>query len=215
VTPADVESQIQACYLDWQALLANPRFCRNGARVAWSRYSGGIIRDPVNYEKVRSLIEGKQYSFQFAEDGSVFQLVYEFDERNKIQTVRLAFYKAQLPLDEEDIASSGPLPDFADVFIPWLRFDYTQLYAAGVLHHESHMHLSGFPTARFAVSGVPGPRQFVEFVIASCYPDYYSMQRLDQGGRYRNHRLMRNVNVCCQRDRSRGIVDRIIHVKVP
>lgn len=215
VTLADVESQIQACYLDWQLLLANPRFCRNDTTVAWNKYSGGIIRDPINYEKVRSLIEEKQYSFQCAEDGSVFQLVYEFDRGNKVRTVRLAFYQAHLPLDEDDLLASGPRPDFADTFIPWLRFDYTQEYAAGVLHHESHMHLSGFPASRFAVSGVPGPRQFVEFVIASCYPDYYKMQRLDKHGRYVNHRTMKKVNVCCLHDKSKGLVDRIIHVKIP
>ncbi len=215
MTPADVESQVRDCFWDWKSLLVNPRFCRAGTRVAWNRYSGGIIREPVNYEKVRSLVEGKQYSFQCAEDGSVFQLVYEFDGKDEIQMVRLAFYKAQLAVEEGDLLSSGPLPDFADVFIPWLRFDYTQQYAAGVLHHESHMHVSGFPSARFAVSGVPGPRQFVEFVIASCYPEYYGAKRLDRNGAYLDPGAMSMVNVRCLHDRSKGLVDQIIHVRVP
>jgi len=215
VTPAEVESQIRDCYWDWEGLLVNPLFCRSGTRVAWNRFSGGIIRDPVSYEKVRSLVEQKQYSFQCGEDGSVFQLLYEFDGTDKIQLVRLAFYKAQLPLDENDLLSSGPRPDFADIFIPWLRFDYTQQYAAGVLHHESHMHVSGFSSARFAVSGVPGPRQFVEFVVASCYPDHYSVRRLDHSGGYLDPGAMSKLNTSCLRVQSGGIVDQIIHVRVP
>lgn len=215
MTPADVTSQVQDCFWDWKSVLVNPLYCRTGTRVAWSRFSGGIIRDPVNYEKVRSLVEEKQYSFQCAEDGSVFQLLYEFDDKNQLQMVRLAFYKAELPMDEGDLLSSGPLPDFADVFIPWLRFDYTQQYAGGVLHHESHMHVSGFPAARFAVSGVPGPRQFVEFVMASCYPEQYGAQRLDQKGTYRDPKEMSKINVRCLHDKSHGLVDQIIHVRVP
>ncbi len=215
MSPADVESQVRDCFWDWKSLLVNPRFCRSGSRIAWNRYSGGIIREPVNYEKVRSVVEEKQYSFQCADDGSVFQLLYEFDGNDNIRMVRLAFYKAQLPMEEEDLLSPGPLPDFADVFIPWLRFDYTQQYAAGVLHHESHMHISGFPRTRFAVSGVPGPRQFVEFVIASCYPEYYSAQRLDQNGTYRDPEEMSKLNVRCIHGQSNGVVDRIIHIRVP
>jgi hypothetical protein len=211
-----VEAQVRECYSDWDFLLANPRFCRNERRIAWNRYTGGIIRPPITYEKVRSLIEAKQYSFQCADDGSIFQLLYEFDDKNAIRTVRLAFYKANLPLGEDESDSgSGPIPDFGDIFVPWLRFDYTKEYASGVLHHDSHMHVSGFPEARFAVSGVPGPRQFVEFVIASCFPEYYRGHRLDSKGRYVSPHTVRKVNVSCLPCGPNSVTDKIIHIRVP
>jgi hypothetical protein len=214
VTIADVEEQVRDTYWDWRGLLVNPRYCREGLRVSWNRYAVGIIREPITYEKVRSLVETKQFSFQCAEDGSVFQLLYQFASDDDLQLARLAFYKAHVPLGEA-IESSGPLPTFDDEFIPWMRFDYTSEHAAGVLHHESHLHISGFPGTRLAVSGVPGPRQFIEFVFASCYPDYYRTHRLKEDGTYTDEKLMKQVNVCCRQDKSKDIANRIIHLQVP
>ncbi len=214
MTPGEVETEVRACYWDWRHLLANPRFCRNGKQISWTGYSGGVIRDPITYEKVRSLIQTKQFSFQCADDGSVFQLLYDFDDNEQLRLVRLAFYKAPLPLSEEDLESVGPLPDFSDLFVPWLRFDHAKEYATGVLHYESHMHISGFPETRLVVSGVPGPRQFVEFVVAACFPDYYKDHRLNDAGMYRDHDAMQKVNTCYVTEEGRG-ADSLIHVSIP
>jgi hypothetical protein len=215
VTPAEIQEQVAASYWDWKNLLANPRYCRQGNRISWNRFSGGIIREPITYEKVRSLVETRQFSFQSAYDGSVFQLLYEFEDSGELRLARLAFYNVNLPLTEEELEVGGPVPDFSDVFIPWLRFDYSREHAAGVLHRESHMHLSGFPNARLAVAGVPSPRQFVEFVLATCFPEYYADHRLDQSGSYRDRNTLQEVNVACIPGTSVAAVDHIIHVRVP
>jgi hypothetical protein len=107
VTIADVEEQVRDTYWDWRGLLVNPRYCRQGLRVSWNRYAVGIIREPINYEKVRSLVETKQFSFQCAEDGSVFQLLYQFASDDDLELARLAFYKAHVQLGEDIDLSRG------------------------------------------------------------------------------------------------------------
>ena len=201
-------------YLDWEGLLVNPRFCRNGGRVAWSNYDVGIIREPITHEKVRSLVEGKQYTFQSAEDGSVFQLLYEFDESQQLKLARLAFYKIS-GIENDSEVVDGPKPEAEDQILPWLRFDFTEEYARGVLHYRSHLHLGGFKDARLVVAGVPGPHQFIELVVTMCYPDYYRVHRLDENGRFSAGANLSEVNLCCRDAFNEEEESSIIHVRLP
>lgn len=213
MTATEVIDHVEEAYRDWHGLLANRRFCRDGNRIAWTKYDVGIIREPITYEKVRSLVETKQYSFQCAEDGSVFQLLYEFDAEDRLLLARLAFYHAEVALLDE--AQGQVLPDFSGETVPWLRIDYTDQYATGVLHHSCHLHLSGFPYARILVNGVPGPRQFVEFVVATCYPDYYKVHRLNEIGKYVDKQPIRDVNTCRIPASADELPNILMHFRVP
>lgn len=87
-----------------------------------------------------------------------------------------------LGLDEDSVA-------------PWVRFDFDPgAGKRGVLHHDTHLHLVGFPRTRVAVSGVPTPRQFIEFVISSFYPTEYVARRLDDDYAFRDPRVVENLN---------------------
>lgn len=210
----EVKKELWRAYQDWNGLLVNPRFCRDGNRIAWTRYDLGIIRDPITYEKVRSLVESKQYSFQCAEDGSVFQLLYEFNDLSELVLARLAFYKAAMPLKFDNFAI-GPVSERPDDFVPWLRFDYTEEYATGILHHASHLHISGFHDARFVVAGVPGPRQFIEFVTATCYPEFYKIHRLLSNGELVEPRKLKELNLRCKEPVGGEAESAIIHLRIP
>lgn len=212
---AELERQLWETYLDWNGLLVNPRFCRNANRIAWSRYDIGIIREPITREKILSLVESKQYSFQCAEDGSIFQLLYEFDNDANLVLARLAFYQATLPQRLDEVADAWNTDAASEGAIPWFRFDFTEDYASGVLHHVSHLHISGFQDARFVVAGVPGPRQFTEFVIASCYTDFYKAHRLREDGHFLEPQKLKEMNVPCRNAFEGMIESSIIHIRVP
>jgi hypothetical protein len=97
----------------------------------------------------------------------------------------------------------------------WLRIDYAPRDAKGVLHYECHMHLSMFYNSRLVVDGVPTPRQFVEFIIALCYPDIYREHRLDDNGEYPDETFMHSVNSPCLPGIENNVCRHIAHLKVP
>ncbi|AFE05185.1 hypothetical protein COCOR_03371 [Corallococcus coralloides DSM 2259] len=66
-----------------------------------------------------------------------------------------------------------------DELVSWIRIDFDPAAKRkGVLHHDCHLHVAGFPHMRIPVTAVPSPRQFVDFVMATCYPDIYRQHRL-------------------------------------
>lgn len=188
MTAGEVERELHAVFQDWDGLLVNPRFCRVDNFVTWTAYTGGRLKEPVTGEQVLRIIEENQYTFQCAEDGSLFQMLYRFDEANKLTEARLGFYF---------VCGTGSFEEgSADITaIAWLRMDYDLAAANGVLHAACHLHVHGFPNARVPVNGVPGPRQFVEFVVSTCYPDYYKVHRLEINGDPQKE-VMTKVNAC-------------------
>jgi hypothetical protein len=188
VNPGLLLNELRKTFEDWDGLLVNPRYCRNDRAVCWTSFNGGRLTEPVTSEQVLGVLDQKQFSFQSAEDGSIFQLLYRFDSDDKLIEARLAFYL---------LRSRGSLEDgYAEVrSTAWIRLDYDTAAAAGLLHTACHLHLHGFPETRIPVDGVPGPRQFVEFIIAACYPDYYRMHRLESGNEPDNA-LIQTVNAC-------------------
>jgi hypothetical protein len=77
------------------------------------------------------------------------------------------------------------------------------------------MHLSAFPLARCVVAGVPNPRQFVEFVMAVCYPETYKAHRLGQDGEYANPNKITEVNSSCFSTVEHLAYKRIMHLRIP
>lgn len=205
MNPGLIERELRKSFEDWEGLLVNPRYCRRNNVVCWTSFKGGKLKEPVTSEQVLVVLEQKQFSFQWAEDGSLFQFLYIFDNQNVLTEARLAFYL---------IRSKGSFEDgTAEIkSTAWIRIDYDSFAAAGLLHSACHLHIHGFPQSRIVVDGVPGPRQFIEFIVATCYPDYYRMHRLS-GADPVNVETMREVNACTMKLTGEGL--QLIHLRAP
>jgi len=195
----EVRGQITRTFIDWSSFLRNLQVVRKGNSITWSGRETRMLEDQVLASDVIKLSDDEQYTFQVATDGSVFQIYYQYDKKgNTLQSARLAFYSAQ-----------GDSP------VGWLRIDYEPALAKGILHHDCHMHLSAFPQARCVVAGVPNPQQFVEFVMAVCYPETYEAHRLGQDGEYANPNKASEVNSRCFSAVEHLAYKQIIHLRIP
>jgi hypothetical protein len=128
---------------------------------------------------IRDLVDDGQYSFQILEDGAIIQLSYLYNGKEELVSASLAYY------------STGTRDDLP---VGWYRIDYDPYAARNLLHSACHMHLGLFPNTRLVVNSVPTPRQFIEFVIASCYPEAYRRHRLDANGGFKDKIKMYSVN---------------------
>lgn len=230
-------------YMDWSHILANPSGIRKDSQITWNGYVPKMLKMPVMISDVMDLAENGQYTFQIVEDGSIIQLFYQYKPNgNDIQAASLAFYssvvhkdKAASPsqaisevesngegasdedtLDEESQKESDEqIPVSSDRPANWLRIDYDPHHAMGVLHHDCHMHLSAFPDARLVVAGIPTPKQFIEFIIALCYPKSYAEHRLDANGMYNNENHIMTVNSKCPPSVDHKVFSQIAHFRIP
>jgi hypothetical protein len=123
---------------------------------------------------------------------------------------------------QEDEIEESEVPDFQTIGVgnaieapvSWLRIDYAPDDTSDVIHHECHLHLSGFSDTRFMVSGLPNPKQFTELVMASFYPEIYRKHRL-------NNRVLTNtapldsVNTTCIPMREHALFHQMSHFKIP
>lgn len=115
-------------------------------------------------------------------------------------------------INEYNIATS----DFAsERHISYFRIDYAPHQSGGVLHHDCHLHISGFPYTRIVVSGLPTPKQFVEFIMAICYPEIYRVKRLNSSGAYSNDNDIYSVNSPCFHAPPNTVYNQIAHLKIP
>lgn len=78
--------------------------------------------------------------------------------------------------------------------VSWLRIDYQDGERGGVLHHDCHMHVGGFPDSRLPLNCVPNPHQFIEWIFAFRYPGIYRRHRLDGSNSYRRVEDARQIN---------------------
>jgi hypothetical protein len=196
----DALSCLRSVYLEWGGFLSNPRFGRQGLGVSWEGYKAKDFVDVVTASFVSELAENGQYSFQVTQDGSIFQLHYEYDRRGRtLIAANLSFlFSGNNYLDtaRKEIIDESLVPT-PDIEIGWLRIDYSNSDTddGGVTHPKCHMHLSHFPETRLIVDRVPNPKQFVEFVISICYPMVYKEKRLDEAGNFADKAKMCNINI--------------------
>ncbi len=99
--------------------------------------------------------------------------------------------------------------------VNWLRIEYDPENAKGILHYDCHMHLSAFPHSRLPVAGVPNPRQFIEFVMALCYPNLYEQHRLNEEGQYKTESNIVSVNSKCFPLAENKVFSQIAHFRIP
>ena len=163
---SEILSSVTSAYDDWSDFLANPQHIRRDNEVAWRNFSPRVLDYPVLKSDVVRMAEERQYTFQIVEDGSLIQIHYFYNRKgDQILSANLAFYSAIL--NGTETTNNGDEP------VSWLRIDYAPEAARGVLHHDCHMHLSSFPDSRFVVAGLLTPKQFIELIMAFCYPESY------------------------------------------
>jgi hypothetical protein len=186
----NVKEEAGGCFRDWAGLLANQNWNIRENRFAWPSYTPAIFPE-ITQEVVNILATNRQYSFQLW-DGSLVQLVYQFGRRgHELQRATLAFYQnAGVGLIPEDEDVDNDIDE--ELLSPplWLRVDYSPNLDSHTLHPECHLHLGGFPNTRIALMGVPGPRQFMETLMAWFYPTEYSDLRYKVTHPERSRRLI-------------------------
>lgn len=218
--PNDAMGLLVAVFMDWGGALANPRFVRVDRLVAWDRYGPRVLDYPVTMRDVAELAAQGQYTFQVTEDGSLIQLVYEFEHNEEhLRRATLAYYGAEFPDAGVIEAPQGvELEDregFPYAQVPWLRIDYDPRAARGVVHGDCHLHISGLPNSRFLVHGVPTPKQFVELIMLLFYPDAYEAHRLKENGSYIDREHVRRINDPAIECAHSEIFELMTHVYVP
>lgn len=179
MTVADTYQSLVASLNEWQYLLVNPRFARRGSIISWHGYSPHRIDDPLSHDRFVEIADAGQYSFQLVTDGALLQLEYRFGEDSSLKFASLGYISG----GERDYPALG-----------WLRIDYDPENERGSPHSACHMHIGLLPSSRLLVSGVPTPKQFIEFVVALCYPDIYSTHRTDRITGSWNYRAQLAVN---------------------
>jgi hypothetical protein len=219
MTQNDIFGQLTAVFIEWQGFLKDPQYIHRGGEISWDRASQLILSENLTRRDVLEISRMGQYSFRVAGDESIIQISYRFDPQGDLQSARLAFYEVGsltvvdeeievLPIEQED----GP-----NTLARWIRFDYCNTGLGRVLHMDCHLHVSGLPGTRFAVTGVPTPRQFIEFIAAHFYPTEYKKIRLDEDQRFNNLARLDSVNSASIRlaDEQTEVYSRIPHFRIP
>jgi hypothetical protein len=221
---SDVHSLLVSTYHDWGGFLANPRFARIGDAISWAGRTGTFLPDLVRSTDILTLVEHKQYTFQTLDNGSILQFYYEFDRSgNEVRAASLAYYGSPNSLSEEEGFPQDQNEDFSaetshvhpHIFMSWLRIDFNPQTAHGVLHHDCHLHVGGFPNSRLMVRRLPSPKQFVEFVVAACHPEQYRAHRLNSAGEYLDSETIKSINDDVFTCEDHALYDYLMHVATP
>lgn len=239
----DVEGLLISAYIDWSKFIGNSRGVRKDSIITWTDRAPRMLDHPVMASDVVSLADEGQYTFQVIHDGSLIQMYYSFDRRGiELQSARLAFYNAvvddkligackksisveamsDVELEPENIFGEPDEVEKETQFgglrngpVSWFRIEYDPEASMGILHHDCHIHLSSFPSSRFVVAGVPNPRQFIEFIMAFCYPELYKNHRLNKEGQYISLTKISSVNSTCFPLIESTLFSQIAHFRIP
>lgn len=223
----------RVAYLEWHPHLANLRSVRNGSRITWSNERDIMIPAVPRRSDVFRLARRGQYSFQVANDGALIQVQYEYESGSgRLRKARLAYYwarAAKVVMEDEIDSTDAPDAGFTEAneeedassavkdspAVRWLRIDYDPAAAKGPIHAACHLQLVGFPDSRLIVDGVPTPTQFVEFIMAACYPALYRAHRLAENGQFRDVSRVRAMNNSCLPRIPAEAFPHITHLRIP
>jgi hypothetical protein len=202
VRGSDVFHSLRSTHDDWNEILTNPSYSHKNHKISWygrpEKHRSPFI---VRRSYVANLISKSQYTSMIARDDSIIQIFYEFENNDEtLSFAKLGYFNSGVEdisgINElSDLATTSAsvielfpsytdsdLSDFDDPIVPWIRIDYDPHSASSPLHHSCHMHIGLFNYARIPLTRVPTPRQFIEFIIALCYPNDYRAKRLDSDG---------------------------------
>lgn len=157
--------------------------------------------------------------------------ILDDNEKSEIEEINDDIENGQSELDE--IEEFDPSEDFTSLYgkntVSWFRIDYQPRRqtvssgknksevneSTGILHSKCHLHISGFPNSRFPVSGIPTPKQFIEIIIAFCYPEKYQKYRLNKQGTYVDINCLKEVNKIIIDFDHENILQMMTHIKIP
>ena len=211
--------QLTATVIEWDGLLVNPEYVHRGETITWQAFDRPMLPESVRFSDVARMAEGRQYSFQLLTDGSLFQLYYRYErDGTTLTNSTLSYYEGKSDsqdVDEEE--TIDPTTDDERSFARWLRIDFDSADRRCALHNDCHLHLSGLPGGRVVLDGVPNPKQFVDLVMAWCYPDLYAEHCLDGGhkGAYREARRQEWVHEDGFPSVDDVLFRQLIHLRVP
>lgn len=196
MTINEAYGEVQGSFIEWGGFFKDPNYYRTNNWVTWRNATDLVKSHLITVADLHDLTERRQFSFRVADDGSLIQLGYHFDRDGILIGARLAFYKYPAPTrdeNEEIIVQPSEEGDPSEL-VSWIRLDFTSDLQPKVGHMPCHLHLSGFPTIRFSVFGVPSPAQFVEFIVSHFYPVEYVSVRLSPEGRFENYQRINAIN---------------------
>ncbi len=211
-------NSLRSVFIEWEGFLVNNRYLKVGSTISWEQYAPKKFNGTITAFDIFEQIETAQYSFQVASDGSIFQIYYQYDNRRrKIKEASLGFLMSGVEIVREDleeiqVQSSPNAP------VGWLRVDYSDNAQndGGLSHPKCHLHVGLLQNARIPVDRIPNPKQFVDFVIASCYPEAYCVKRLDNVGRYADINHMCQINNPLADDiNMNDICEYAFHLRIP
>lgn len=250
----DALTSLKDAYIDWDGFLLNPRYVQREQKdeqnrvlyqeITWDRRDATYrTADLVTEQSIIELSNASQYTFQVKDDGSIFQIYYNYDRSgNNIQSASLSFYLSRshikrvdedtllneisvLPSENQDLMLDAVLSSVNNQSVGWIRIDYDPTAKErGIIHHDCHMHLSNFPDTRFIVEGIPSPRQFIEFVVATVYPSQYkdhclSLEVNEDSNigvwKYSDATRIKAVNSICISIEANSVYNQLSHFIIP
>ena len=190
----EIFAEIQASFIDWDGFFKDPNYSRTRQYVSWPNASELVVPHEMTVGDLHTLSDRRQFSFRVSGDGSLIQMGYRFRRTGELMDARLGFYKFPSGEDFADLAVEPVSGDSELDTVSWLRMDFSTSLQAKVGHTPCHLHVSGLPSVRFAVYGVPSPAQFVEFVVSHFYPVDYKSARLSPDGNFKNYQKINTIN---------------------
>lgn len=218
MTPSDIYRQLVAVFDDWGGFLKDPQYVRINDEITWNEASVTLQPEVLTREDTIDLSRRGQYTFRISEDDSLVQISYRFLHTGELQGARLAYYEVGRSLGDEELeVRPWDERDELTSVVKWVRFDYGCTGLGRVLHMDSHLHVSGLPGIRFAVTGVPTPKQFIEFLISHFYPVKYQEARLTPGQQFEQFTTIDNINAAFLSPLHdlRDVYRRISHFRIP
>jgi hypothetical protein len=216
MTPDETLRELNTCFHDWQGFLANKNATLRGKVLAWPNYVPHIEKN-VTWETVTLLASNRQYSFQLL-DGSIVQMLYDFSAaRTELKSAMLAYYQNRIEEEADEDTEGEVLPlddDLSSLPPKWIRMDFGAREDGNSIHADCHLHLSGFPDTRISCAGVPGPRQFLESLLAWLYPDHYRNTVLSKGDDDLKVRFVAVNRVCLHAARHEQF-NSLLHLTLP
>ncbi|MEH1932490.1 MAG: DUF2290 domain-containing protein [Nostoc sp.] len=186
---------------------------------------GAIVQIYYQFDKRGEKLTGAKLAYY-----KIFNILDD-NEKSEIDEINYDPENEQSELDElEEFDRSE---NFTSLYgkntVSWFRIDYQPLIetvrlennkkevieSTGILHSKCHLHISGFPNSRFPICGIPTPKQFIEIIIAFCYPEKYQKYRLDQQGNYVDLNRIKDVNKIIVDFDNDNIFQMMTHIKIP
>jgi len=205
----------------------------NSRQYSFQVIDGSIFQLYYDYQKDGTNLRGASLAFfNIGELKGIFDESLNDDEQSENSKfitknigdaeeleLRLTGNLASLSFDSifSDMPLDNNITNFDNSLVPWLRIDYAPNEQMGPLHHSCHMHIGLFYHARIALSCVPTPRQFIEFVISLCYPDEYKEKRLDPSKNFEPLDLdsMKNYNIPCFQSTNGCAMEILPYIRIP